>query len=170
MSQPLATYLHDHLAGSHFAVELLKTLREAHAGQPLSIFAADLLLEIEKDRQVLTGISDRIGKTGLDAREATAWLAEKISQFKLRHDDPAGLGTFEALEALVVGIHGKLALWQALNLVATVDSRVDGVDYEQLAARARAQHDQVDEWRLRLARTTFAVGTSDRRNREINVQ
>ena len=161
MNQPLATYLHDHLAGANFAVELLETLEAAHAGQPVGAFASDLRLEIEKDRQVLMKITDRVGKTGLDAKQATAWLAEKVSQFKLRHPDPADLGTFEALEALAVGIHGKLALWRALQLVATVDSRVEGVDYDELVGRAQKQHDQVDEWRLALARTTFGVPPGD---------
>ena len=40
MSDSLAIYLHDHLAGSNFAVELLEFLREHHAGQPLGILLA----------------------------------------------------------------------------------------------------------------------------------
>jgi hypothetical protein len=35
MSDPLATYLHDHLAGSNFAIELLDSLRDQYSGEPL---------------------------------------------------------------------------------------------------------------------------------------
>jgi Rad3-related DNA helicase len=31
MGDPLATYLHDHLAGANFAVELLENLRQRHS-------------------------------------------------------------------------------------------------------------------------------------------
>jgi hypothetical protein len=61
MSDPLATYLHDHLAGSNFALELLKNLHDQHAGDSLGQFAAVLLIEIEEERQVLQRIIDQIG-------------------------------------------------------------------------------------------------------------
>lgn len=155
MDDPLATYLHDHLAGSNFAIELLKTLRDEHAGQPLGQFASGLLIEIEKDRGVLLGIIDRVGKTLFDLKEAAGWLAEKVSQLKLRHDHAGELGTFEALEGLGLGILGKHALWQALQVVAEADARVRGPDYAELSARARAQFAQVEQRRLQVARAAF---------------
>ena len=57
-------------------------------------------------------------------KEWGAWLAEKVSRLKLKHGEADGLGTFEALEFLVVGIHGKWALWRALSVVAGCDSRL----------------------------------------------
>jgi hypothetical protein len=155
MSDPLATYLHDHLAGSTFAVELLDSLRERYSNQELGAFAASLLVEIKADQQVVQQIADQVGKGHFDLKEATAWLAEKASRFKLNHDEPGGLGTFEALETLALGIAGKLKLWQVLPVIAGVDTRIPENGFEKLAARAQDQHDRVEEYRIKLAETAF---------------
>jgi hypothetical protein len=158
MSDPLATYLHDHLAGSNFAIDLLKTLRDEHDGEPLGRFAAELLVQVEEDREVLQGIVERVGK-GPALKEAAAWLAEKLSQLKLRRSVAGGHATFEALEALALAILGKLALWRALPVIAETDARVRGPDFDQLTARAQAQHVSVEERRLQAARTEFGSAT-----------
>ena len=152
MSEPLAVYLHDHLAGSAFAIDLVESLRDHYAGDPLGEFASDLLIQIKQDRDVLQAIADGIGKTSPDVKEAAAWLAEKVARFKLSHEDARGLGTFEALEALALGILGKVALWRALQVAAECDDRLSGVDFEGLIARAQKQHAQVEEQRLVTAR------------------
>jgi hypothetical protein len=152
MSDPLTTYLHDHLAASLFAVELLKNLHEQHDGQPLGAFAAALLLEVEEDRQSLQRVVDQAGTTTSVLKEATAWVGEKVSRFKLRHASSGEIGTFEALETLALGILGKQALWRALSVVAPTNVGVRGEDFEALAARAQAQHAQVEERRLEVAR------------------
>ena len=46
MSQALATYLQDHLAGAVHAVGLLEFMRDEHARDHSSV-ASDLLIEIE---------------------------------------------------------------------------------------------------------------------------
>lgn len=53
MNGSLATYLHDHMAGSSFAVDLLESLRDRHSGEPLGEFATTLLVDIEQDIGVL---------------------------------------------------------------------------------------------------------------------
>jgi hypothetical protein len=155
MSAPLATYLHDHLAGAVVAINLLEALRDRHAGEPLGQFAAELLTEVEADREVLQVLAERVGARSSALKEATAWLGEKVSRLKLRRRAAGGLGTFEALEALALGILGKLALWRAMALVAAADVRLHGVDFDHLAARAQAQHAQVEERRLEAARTAL---------------
>jgi hypothetical protein len=65
--------------------------------------------------------------------EAAAWLGEKVSRVKLRRRAAGGLGTFEALEALALGILGKLALWRALAVIAAVDGRLGGMDFDHLS-------------------------------------
>ncbi len=155
MSEPLAVYLHDHLAGSAFGIDLVESLRDHYAGDPLGEFASDLLIEIKQDREVLQSIADGIGKTSPDVKEAAAWLAEKAARFKLSHDEARGLGTFEALEVLALGILGRVALWRALAVAAECDERLTGVDFEKLIARAERQHAQVEEQRLVTARTAL---------------
>ena len=155
MSDSLTTYLHDHLAGSHFAVELLETLCERSGEDPLVAFTAALLSDIKEDQEVLQKIVDRVGKGHIDLKAASAWFAEKASQLKLQHDEPGGLGTFEALETLMLGITGKLALWRVLPVIAEFDPRVGAQDFARLAVRAQDQWERVEEQRMRLARVAF---------------
>jgi len=82
-------------------------------------------------------------------------LAEKVSRLKLKHGSAEGLGTFEALEFLVLVIHGKWALWRALSVVAGNDSRLQGTDFDELTARAKSQHERVDERRLTCSRSAL---------------
>jgi hypothetical protein len=156
MSDPLAIYLHDHRAGSNFAINLLEGMRDQEEDRDLSAFAARVIAEVTADRETLQKIIDRVGESHTDLKEAAAWVAEKASRFKLGHETPLALGTFEALETLALGILGKLSLWQALVVIGRVDARVEGEDYAHLAARAQEQHDLVEAYRLRIATNVFS--------------
>ena len=155
MSDSLVTYLHDHLAGAAFAIDLLESLRDHYAGQPLGELASSVLLEVKQDREVLQGFANRIGKGSSGVKEAAGWVAEKVMRMKLTHSDAMGLGTFQALETLALGILGKLALWEALKVIAESDDRLSGIDLEHLSARALEQHAQVEASRLLVARSAF---------------
>jgi hypothetical protein len=152
MSDPLATYLHDHLAGAVHAIETLKTMRDRQAGTPLGDFASHLLLEVEADRNTLRNLAESMGAGSSTLKETASWLAERASRMKLTHESNYSLGTFEALEFLELGIHGKWALWCALDVAAATDPRLKGVDFRQLAARAETQRVLVDGRRLEAAR------------------
>lgn len=151
----LVTYLHDHLAGAGAAVNLLEALRDEHAGEPLGQFSVELLAEVEADRIVLQRLAEQVGAGSNMLKEAVSWLGEKVSRLKLSRSSSGELGTFEALEALALGILGKLALWRALALVAATDARFHNVDFNQLAARAETQHARVETHRLEAARRAF---------------
>jgi hypothetical protein len=84
-----------------------------------------------------------------------SWLGEKVSRIKLGHEKQDGLAAFEALEFLVIGIHGKQVMWRALAEVAQSDARLRDMDFEGLAARAQLQHDKVDQRRLEAARVAL---------------
>jgi hypothetical protein len=157
MTDPIQVYLHDHLAGSNFAIELLGSLRDQEAHPELASFAVKLLAEIEKDAGLLRGVLEQVGKSPLDLKEALAWVAEKASRFKLQHQQPDSLGTFEALETLSLGIMGKLALWNVLPVIAGLDPRIPGLNFEKLAESAKDQFMRVEEHRIRLASLVFAV-------------
>ena len=148
----LTAYLHDHLAGSNFSVGLLEFLRDQHAGEPLSDALEALLAEIEQDRQTLQGLIDRAGNGVPILKEATAWMGEKLGELKLRR---GSFGTFEALEALALGILGKLALWEVMAAVSHGDVRLDGVDFNRLIERAEQQHALAEDLRLQAAREVF---------------
>jgi hypothetical protein len=155
MSTRLATYLNDHLAGAQFAIRLLEHLRESNAGEPIGNFAAKLLVDIEDDRTVLQGIAQRFGGQPNPLKEAAAWLAEKASRLKLRLGSDAEIGRFEALEALSLGVLGKLALWRALEAVANTNTQLRGIDFDRLSARAESQHSEIEAYRLTAAQNAL---------------
>ena len=111
-------------------------------------------------REPLRHLIETVGKSHLDAAEALGWFSEKLGQLKLRRDHSAGLGTFEALEMLGLGIQGKVSLWTVLPEIRKVDPRIPDLDFATLLSRAQTQYNQVEEQRLRLASTTFARASS----------
>jgi hypothetical protein len=158
MSDALATYLHDHLAGSHFAIKLLSSLSDQYKDEQLGVFARSLAVDIKLDQDTLRHVIDKVGKANLDLMEAVGWLMEKASRFKLQRDESGeGIGTFEALETLALGIQEKAALWSVLAVIREVDSRVPAYEFDKLVGRAQDQFQRVEVQRLSLARTTFGV-------------
>jgi hypothetical protein len=155
MENPLAIYLHDHLAGAAFAVDLLEAMRDKHPNEPLGDFAAMILMEVEEDRTTLKNLADRVGSGSSHLKELSAWLSEKVSRIKLNRETHT-LGTFEALEFLALGILGKLALWNALKTLPPSDGLLRGIDLDRLASRAQAQHAKVEARRLEEARIVLA--------------
>jgi hypothetical protein len=59
MNDPLATYLHDHLAGTACAIDLVEFMRDRHKDQELGQFASTLLVDITQDRHTLRQIAER---------------------------------------------------------------------------------------------------------------
>jgi hypothetical protein len=110
--------LPDHLAGALHAIELLKAMRDHHTGEPLGRSAAQLAVAIEADRDVLAELIERTGTAPGGMKEWGAWLAEEVGRLKLKHGSDDGLGTFEALEFLVLGIHAKWGFDHRLGFAA----------------------------------------------------
>ncbi|MDQ2856246.1 MAG: hypothetical protein M3R68_07955 [Acidobacteriota bacterium] len=150
----LATYLNDHLAGSVLALELLEHLESTHAHSWLRHFFSQLHAEVATDRDVLEGFMDALKISQSRTRKASAWLAEKMTELKLRIDDPQGgpLRLFESLEALSLGIEGKRSLWIALRAAAEKSPELRIIDYERLIERADEQRARVEKVRIDTAR------------------
>ena len=151
MDDPLATYLHDHMAGSSFAVELLQKLVAEYPGTASGEVAKELLQQVLPDRKTLEQLIAQVGKSSSDLYDALGWIGERVSRMKLKHEDPAGIGAFQAFEIISIGILGKRALWESLRVRRSADSRVAGPDYDMLIARAEQQFQQANHHRLELA-------------------
>jgi hypothetical protein len=152
---PLATYLHDHLAGASAALDLIEALRDQHAGEPLGEFAAALHSEVSADRALVESLAERVGSSSSGLKEIAAWVTEKATRLKLSRKVAGELGTFEALEGLALGILGKRALWRALAVISPLDPRLGDMDFDVLVERAEAQHAQVETRRLAVARAAL---------------
>jgi hypothetical protein len=159
VDENIATYLNDHLAGSVAALDLLEYLETKHAGTPLAGFVTELQGDLELDRQELETLMGGLQIAESRTRKATAWLAEKVTQLKLRLDDPAGgsLRLLEALEAVAIGIEGKRALWRALAAAAEEAPSLRVLDFEHLEQRADEQRRRVEEWRLEAAKAALGA-------------
>jgi hypothetical protein len=164
----LVTYLQDHLAGALHAIELLKAMCRHFDGEPLGSFAAEVLAEVEADRDVLAKITEHVGGAPGGVKEWGAWLTEKVSRLKLKHGASDGLGTFEALEFLAIGIQGKRALWRVLAEALPFNEVLQGFDFAELICRAENQYKRVEQQRLTCARSVFGDIRSDNQGESQN--
>jgi hypothetical protein len=158
----LETYLNDHLAGSRLGTDLAKQIRDRSEGTPLHETMTWVAAEIDEDRERLTELMERVGASENQVKQATAWVTEKASRFKL--SDLGGLlggdeayGLFISLETLELGVMGKLRLWEALKDVAVHHDGLIAEELEALADRARNQRDALERERLAAGSRAFAA-------------
>jgi hypothetical protein len=143
---PLSIYLNDHLAGATAGAKLARrAARGARAA------------EIEEDRETLISIMERVGARQDRVKVALGWAAVQAVRVRFAAEllGHAPLSRLEQVEALALGVEGKLALWQALRHTHGSDPRLDGIDLDELIARARAQRRQLE--RLRMAAAADAL-------------
>ena len=154
----LEIYLADHLAGATAGAALARRAARNNAGNATGEFLRRLAAEIEEDRQTLARLVRELGFSRSRPKEAAAALAEKLARLKLngRLRGYSPLSRVLELEALVVGITGKLALWESLQSLPASGERLRAFDVERLAERARRQREEVEEHRLAAARAAFA--------------
>jgi hypothetical protein len=154
----LTTYLNDHHAGSLAALEMIDHLIETFEGKTLGQFFKELRTEITSDQRSLENLIEKIDADESAIKKAGAWVAEKFSRAKIRVSDSADdqLGLFQALEALMLGITGKRALWTALAAAAERVPQLRGLDYAMLERRAIEQRDLVEAKRREVARDVFS--------------
>ncbi len=156
MSDELASYLNDHLAGSIVALETIDHLISATADKPeLTNFLKSLGPEIESDQNVLKQIIVDVGHTESGAKKVASWGAEKISWLKFEISGMSGLGLLEALETLVLGITGKRGLWQVLEPLRSAYPALEALDFGQLTQRATDQSEAVNAHRISVGREIF---------------
>jgi hypothetical protein len=148
--------LNDHLAGSNVAVELLDHLMSENPDLKPSLAA--LKKDIEDDREQLEGLMARLNIPESRIRKAGTWIAESVAEVKLDvDDDPHGpLRRLERLEALALGIDGKVALWRALEATLP-NGALAGFDFELLTRRGQEQRSRVEVLRLHAARAGLAI-------------
>jgi hypothetical protein len=157
----LTIYLNDHLAGATIGVELARRLRgsnegDARFGAPL----AEICAEIEADRATLERVMERLAIGRSRIKPAAAWVGEKVGRLKLNGQlrGYSPLSRLVELEALYIGITGKMQLWSALEVM--VSAPLEGIDFERLAERASRQRERVRELHLVAAADIASGGAS----------
>jgi hypothetical protein len=151
----LVTYLKDHLAGAVLGMELIEACREHNRDTPLATFLSGLLAEVGEDRKVLEDLISRFDAKPSAGKMASAWLAEKGMRFKTEGLGYDALSRMEELEVLLLGIRGKLALWDVLGEIRSADDRLRQVGFPELRERAKRQMEEVEARRVEAARQAF---------------
>ncbi len=139
----LGAYLTDHVAGSTAGVSLAKQILSETEGTPLGTFMSGVVADIESDQKVLEGLIERLAIDRSPLKQAATWVAERMSRIRF---NPVSLGSRELellmeLEALWMGVCGKLSLWESLDELKATDERLASLDTTTLIARAQSQAD-----------------------------
>ena len=157
-SKYLATYLNDHLLGATVGTELVRRAARENQGSEFGAFLTGLAREIEDDRETLLALMAELGVKPDRLKVAAGWTGEKLGRLKpnaqLRGYSP--LSPLVELEGLLIGIQGKLAMWQVLAELA-VELGLDRARLEELTARAERQQADVERHRLDVGRRALTA-------------
>ena len=147
MSDRLGTYLNDHLAGAAAALDLVAKAAAKNRDRAEGAFFDELRAAIDEDRATLEDVMGRVGVERAGVKQAAGRVAERISRLRL-HERVTGdpdLSRLMELEAIAVGVTGKLALWQSLQTVAQAYPPLTDVNFQALIGRARQQLAGIEE-------------------------
>ena len=160
MNRYLPIYLNDHLAGATVGVETAKRAASENEGRPLGGPLTQLAREIEADRDELRSIMESLDVRADPVKTAAAWAGEKVGRLKLNGQirGYSPLSPVVELEALLLGVSGKVALWQTLQDVAGGEQRLDAERLAELERRGERQREEIDRLR-RDAASTALIGS-----------
>jgi hypothetical protein len=155
----LAIYLNDHLAGATAARELGRRAAASNRDSDYGRFLDRIGTEIDEDRDTLLSIMRTLGAPIDQLKVLGGWGAEKLGRFKLngRLLGYSPLSRLVELEALALGVRGKLGLWRALERLQPERPELDSVDFSHLVSRAERQLDELETYRLRAAAQAFGA-------------
>lgn len=146
----LGLYLNDHLAGATAGTELAKRLAGEHKDEPGGQALAGLADDVGEDRAALLAVMATLDVPVRRYKEVLGWLGEKAGRLKLNGQvlSRSPLSKVIGLEAMLLGIEGKAALWRTLRARAAADSRLAVGGFDILLGRAREQAELVESLRV----------------------
>jgi hypothetical protein len=153
----LDVYLNDHLAGSTMGLDLARRLASQMEGTTLGEVMGGIADDIERDRETLERLMERLGITENPVKQGLTLMAEKASRLKLSGTTTGDreFGTLLGLETLSLGVEGKRCLWETLALIPDADPGLHEFDLPDLIARATEQRAAIDRERLVLVPTAL---------------
>jgi hypothetical protein len=145
----MAIYLNDHLAGATVGVELARRAAGANRGSSYGQFLDELATEIRSDRESLIAIMRSLRVRVDRLKVSAAWAAEKLGRLKLNGQlrGYSPLSRLVELEALTLGVSGKLAMWRALDQLEPDHPELSKASLEELIARAQRQLESLEAQR-----------------------
>ena len=155
----LSIYLNDHLAGAIAGSELARRAASSNERSVLGPFLAALAEEIDQDRESLERFMKLLEIRRNLAKDAAAWLSEKVGRLKLNGQiiGYSPLSKLVELEGLSLGVNGKLSLWKTLKELSREDERIDAAEVNLLIERALSQAISLDEERTKIIGQVFST-------------
>jgi hypothetical protein len=152
-TEPLSIYLNDHLMGATFGVQLFRRAARSQVDRPWGPTLGKLVEEVAQDRDDLIDIMTILGVP----RRRYKVLAGGVAELGGRAKSNGGLirrsslSDLVELEAMYLGVVGKISGWRALERAAPAVRGLD-VRLADLIERGSSQAE-----RLELARRNAAM-------------
>ena len=156
----LRIYMSDQLALGVVWRELARRALGAAEGTPDADVLRPVADAIAEDVATFAQMMRRLGFSTRTPKVAAAILAERAGRLKLngRIVRRSPLSRFQELDVLVMGIEGKVVLWQNLRAGAGLDARLPDVDFDRLIERAREQRARLEPLHAHAAREALRSG------------
>jgi hypothetical protein len=154
----IAIYLRDHLAGAVLGYELAKRALSSNRDNELGRYLEETFIPaVLEDKKALEDIMALFDVSPSAPKNALSWSGEKLGRLKLNGSFRAysPLSRVVDLEGLVLGVRGKLSLWENLQVLAASDRALASVDLGRLALRAETQLNALKEHKLAAAERAF---------------
>lgn len=153
----LVIYLQDHLAGSEAGLRRFQAAAKSNAGTPLGAFLERCVRDLKQERQILRATLRAAGGHRPLMKQSLAFVAEKLSHLKINGHlaKYTPLSRVEDLEALCLGVHGKLRMWKVLHELSRKDGRLAVADFDELYTRAEQQAEELERFRFIAAMQAF---------------
>ena len=150
----LRDYLNDHLAGSIFAIDLVRRRAELHPGD-VGRFFGEFAAELEADQRDLRAAMKEVGAQPQLMKQGLAILGSWVDALRPRRRPPS---LVRDLEILASGVHTKGSLWATLRRLADSGSPLLAIeDVDRLQQRAAAQERELSELHDKAVQQEFNV-------------
>jgi len=160
--EALLSYLDDHYSASIGAVKLMDHLLELELDESTLTFLHGLRSEVVQEQEVLHGVIRHLGASPSIMGQTASWLAEELGWTRLHRVPGASpdIALFKALEALLLGVTGKQALWRLLKSLSYDDayhSALVSVNAGALEDQSADQLSRIEAHRLRMGKKCFCT-------------
>ncbi|MBC7841612.1 MAG: hypothetical protein H7099_04845 [Gemmatimonadaceae bacterium] len=138
-------------------IEAMERLSDAQHDTPLGRALDVLRHGAQHDQDVLRELLLAIDVAERSTHKTLAWIGEKMSRMKLgaESEAEADVSSFEALEALTLGFHGRIALWSMLAKIGP-DLR-STFDFDGLSKQVQAHLTVLEQYRLEAGQEAFTI-------------
>ena len=153
----LRIYMTDQLALGVLWRELARRARDSSDGTPEGAALERVASAISEDVALFGQMMRRLGFSTRTPKSALAVAAERLGRLKLNGHiiSRSPLSRFEELDFLLMGIDGKVVLWQNLRDGAGLGERLPDIDFERLIERARSQRAELEPFHAQAAQAAL---------------